>query len=68
MAIEQDLQKATNQIEGMRKEMESLHSALGGLIVACESNTGHEPSLSVYHQALDNARYTLYVLGYTDGR
>ena len=42
-----------------KKQIESLQAQLKDLIRCAENNTGHEPSLSVFHRAIDEAKALL---------
>lgn len=39
--------------------LKETYSALDNLVNACVNNTGHEPSLSIYYRALDEAKAIL---------
>lgn len=43
----------------LTQENAELRSRLSGLIYASENNTGHEPSLSCFHCAIDEAKQLL---------
>lgn len=48
----------------LESECHTIEQALKNLVDACENNTGKEPSLSCYYQAVDDAKR---VLGLIDG-
>lgn len=54
-----DISERDATITKQAEQIELLQSELGSLISACERNSGHEPSLSVYQFTLDFARKAL---------